>query len=249
MAYTSPSSKQRPFILALIIICCFISIRSSIWQRIFRTAGLIAYEYIVGFIFHSSYWLCLAKLHPSPSTTSSSAKNWWAFNQVFNSRIDIVYLPPFDGKNPRYVPSRSKLFFSRLWDLIWLVGVIYVLDTFHLNIQPEDFMIEETGFLDRIFAITPREAIIRVYMVIHGYGLAYCALRAAHSAATCVALAYGDSPQRWRPLFGSITDATTVRRWYSYVHFLAFARFYNLICFLDTSGITSCAKHSPHMLA
>ncbi|MCJ1388066.1 hypothetical protein MMC18_000910 [Xylographa bjoerkii] len=186
------------------------------WERVFGEAGLVAHEYIIGFIFHSSHWLFLAKIHPPPEESlTKSAKGWFAFKQVFSGRWGIVYLPPFDRKDPQYIPSRSKLFFRRLWDLIWIVGVIYLLNVFKLNLEPEDFVFGDTSFFRRFLDITPRETIIRIYFFIYGNSMAYLGLRGAHSLGTCLAMAYGDDPSRWPPLFGSLREATTVRKWYS----------------------------------
>ena len=216
MAYPSPSSIQRPCILLAITACSLLSVRSPMWGRLFGGANVIAFEYIIGFIFHSSHWLCLVQLSPPPDMKSTGKKKArWAFNQVFNGRWGIAYLPPFDRKDPQYTPSRPKLFLQRLWDLLWTIGLIYLLDRYQLNIEPEDFLTDDPHVLLRLFQITPRELIIRCYMFVHGYGLAYLALRAAHSLGSCLALAWGDSPERWPPLFGSLQEAVTVRRWYS----------------------------------
>ena len=210
LAYTPASSVKRPILLGLIVVCCLISVRSSIARRV---PGLVGCEYVIGFIFHASHFLCLAGLSPPPRS-KTSAKNAWALNQLFNPRWGIAYIPPFSTKDKLYVPSRLKLFLHRLWDAVWTVGVIYLLQTYQLNTVREDYTVP-SGFLRRLADVTPREWVVRIYMTVIGYLVPYCSLRAGHSIFTCLALALGDTPERWPPLFGSLSDAYTVRRFWS----------------------------------
>ncbi|MCJ1397388.1 hypothetical protein MMC11_000581 [Xylographa trunciseda] len=167
-------------------------------------------------MFHSSHWLLLAKIYPpAEESLTKYARGWFAFKQVFSGRWGIVYLPPFDANDPQYIPSRRKLFLQRLWDLSWIVVLIYLLKGFKINIEPEDFVFEPTGFYRRFLDITLRGMIIRIYFCIYGHLMAYLGLRGAHSLGTCLAMIYGDDPSYWPPLFGSLRKATTVRQWYS----------------------------------
>ena len=211
MAYTQPSSSQRPLLALLIGACCLISVRSTTSNRV---PGQVGNEYVIGFMLHASHFLCLAKLHP-PAHSTSSTRRSWAINQVFHGRWGIVYIPPFSKKNCAYVPPRLELFIYRLWDFVWTAGLIYILQTYRLNVDEDDFFGVPNGFIHRLSDVTLREYIIRVYMFILGYTIPYCSLRAAHSLLSCLALACGDTPNRWPPLFGSLAEAYTVRRWYS----------------------------------
>ena len=98
---------------------------------------------------------------------------------------------------------------------MWTSAIIYVCENFPLNTVPEDYLGAPDGFLRRLGEVQPREAVIRHYQAILCYLVPYCALRAWHSGVTCVALAFGARPERWPPLFGSLSDAYTVRRWFS----------------------------------
>ena len=211
MAYTQPSSFQRPLCVLLIIACCLVSVRSTTSNRV---PGQVGNEYVIGFMFHASNFLCLADLHP-PSHSTPSTRRSWAINQVFNGRWGIVYIPPFNKKDYAYIPSRSELFFSRLWDLIWTTGLIYILQTYRLNVDGDDFSEVPDGFIHRLSDVTLREFIVRVYVFVLGYVIPYCGLRASHSLLSCLAIVCGDTPNRWPPLFGSLGQAYTVRRWYS----------------------------------
>lgn len=85
LAYTQPSSAKRPFTLLLIIVCCLISVKSTVSQSI---PGEIGGEYVIGFMFHASHFLCLAKL--SPPAGSTWRGRWaWATNQLFEARWGV----------------------------------------------------------------------------------------------------------------------------------------------------------------
>lgn len=208
LAYTEPSSFLRPVLILIIVCCCLISVRSTISQSV---PAIVGNEYVIGFIFHASHFLCLAKLTP-PKT---SGKHRWTINQLFNARWGISYIPPFSESNKKFIPSRASLFLWRMFDIVWTVSAIYILETYSLNVVRSDFYHVPNGFLRRLSEVTPREVVVRIYMTIKGLAIPYCTLRAGHCMASCLALACGDSPERWPPLFGSIRDAYTIRRWYS----------------------------------
>lgn len=211
LAYTPKSSKQRPFLLVLIVVCCLISVRSTVAADI---PAHVANEYIIGMMFHSSTLLCLANHSPPPNATSS-VKNRWVLNLYLDGRWGVSYIPPFSSKDKTYVPSRRKLFLQRLWDITWTCGLIYLMQTYRLELEPEDYSPVPGRTYWGFYHLTPRELVVRLYMFIDGYTIPYCGLRAAHSLVCCIALACGGSPAAWPPLFGSLAEAYTVRRWYS----------------------------------
>ena len=211
MVYVRPSSYWRPIIVFLILVCCHIANSSSVAALV---PGAIGHEYIVGFVIHASNFICVHQLHP-PAQSTITQKNNFAANQVFNGRWNIAYIPPFCSKDKAYVPSRQSLFLHRLWDLVWTSSIICVLQTYRLNITEEDIVDGPNSILRRLDDVTAREWVIRVYMLIWGNGIPYCSLRAAHSLLSCLSLVCGDTPERWPPLFGSLADAYTVRRYYS----------------------------------
>ena len=211
LVYVSPSSGLRPLVLLSIIICCLVSVRSPFVALV---PGGIGGEYVIGFIFHSSHFLCLAELRPSRKWNASAQRSW-GLNQIIHARWGIAYIPPFRRDDPGSIPSKRRLFLSRFWDLVWTTTVIYLWMLLPLDTNHADFLDVPNGYLRRLHEIDAREAIIRHYKAIFGYVIPYCTLRGAHSLATCIALSLGDSPERWPPLFGKLEDAYTVRRWFS----------------------------------
>lgn len=112
-------------------------------------------------------------------------------------------------------PRGTKLFVSGLWTFIWASGLVWLLDALQLKTDPSNFYGVPKGFLRRFSDLQSREMVIPNYFFFAGYGSAYLTPLAAHSLATCLALALGDTPEHWPPLFWSVGNAYTLRRWYS----------------------------------
>ena len=212
LLHTQPSSIERLFAVAIILLCCLVASRSNLAQMI---PGNVGPEYILGYVLHSSHFLCLAKLSP-PTGLNIESKLTWAFNQIFDCRwgVSTRILPSF-GINKSGVPSRGLFVVQRTWDLFWTIAIAYILETYTLNVAIEDFTNVPSGLLSRLTAVTSREAIIRVYVTITSFVVPYCVLRAIHSLSSCLAVACGDRPEKWPPLFGNLRDAYTVRRYYA----------------------------------
>lgn len=95
LAYFPPSSIARPLTLLVVVGCCLVSVRSGISKAV---PGSVGGEYVIGFIFHASHFLCLARL--SPTAKSTAHERWaWSANQLFEARWGI---------SPEILPSWSK---------------------------------------------------------------------------------------------------------------------------------------------
>ena len=213
-AVTPQHSLIRPLLLAVIIACCLISVRST---YALTFPGAVARDYIIGFIFHSSNFLVVSRTGSPPDVTTPWQRLRFAIDHITDARWGVTVFPPFDERSPRYVPSRGKLFVQRLMDCMVSIALAYYIEN-HSLLLPSDY-IAPNGFLRRIHKVSARELAVRVYLTVIGSLIPYLALRAGHSFASCIALALGDSPERWPPLFGNFSDAYNLRRWYSYVAF------------------------------
>ncbi|MCJ1321831.1 hypothetical protein MMC15_007176 [Xylographa vitiligo] len=211
LAYLPPASPLRRLSLLLITLCCLTSVQSTFSQRV---PGLIGNEYIIGFILHASNFLNIARLSPPPHA-AAKLRLRWVLNQLFDARWGAKYIPPFDVKNPNAVPSKRAFLLIRSSESACLLLFLYVVQQYPLNIVPQDFSDVSDGILHRLHSITIREAVIRVYTYMTSTIVPYCTLRLAHSLASIVAIFSGDVPARWPPLFGSLGDAYTVRRFYA----------------------------------
>ena len=92
---------------------------------------------------------------------------------------------------------------------MWLVRY------YPLNTVPEDFYEVPDGFLHRVQDLGAREMTVRIYTSVTAIAIPALTLRLIHGLASILAVLCGDVPARWPPLFGSIRDAYTVRRFWS----------------------------------
>lgn len=241
-----PRSVYRPIIVALVVICCFVSFNSidmNTWW------GTELAEYVCGFAMYANYFLCLRKL--VTSNTSSPLRNLKAqYEMLFSSRwgIPAKELPNFSAADPEYVPSRRAFLLRRCWTFAWTTSAFAILQSNPLDIWPDDFESPKNQLLRRLPDVSAREWVILFHISISTWFMPYCLFTAAHSLASVVAVAYGDAPIRWRPLFGDIREAYTVQRFFGSVHDgNSFGRHIILTVLLGSFGTSSCAKHSPNM--
>jgi hypothetical protein len=94
LANASAYSPVRPLALLLIAICCLISVRSTITLLI---PGQIGAEYIIGFIFHASHFLLLARVTADQRSTLKQRLQWVVDNVLFEARWGVAEkdLPPW----------------------------------------------------------------------------------------------------------------------------------------------------------
>ena len=212
LIYTRPFTPARFVMQAIIYVCCFISVRSTLSLSVPGQAGG---QYVYGMMMQSSHWMLLAGA--SAATHAKQGREWrWAIDMLFSARWGVSprMLPPFRRKNRSYVPTNGWFLLTRSWDLVWTVALIYLIRRYPLYLYQTDFTTVPDGFLRRISSVTPAEWVIRVYVTLLGKGEPYLALRAGHSLVSVIAVIGGDSPERYPPLFGSIKEAYRVRRFY-----------------------------------
>ena len=213
LVFTAPSSFfLRLTIFAFIVPLCFLAVRSETALAIPGQAGG---QYIYGMMMSCSHFMLLAKA--SALTHAQPGREWrWGWDMLCSARwgVSPKIIPSFRREDRSYVPSRREFLFSRAWDLVWTVTLIYLLANYKLYIYAWDFTMVPDGFLHRISEVSGREWIIRVYMTLVGKGEVYLTLKAGHSLVSLIGVGFGDSPARYPPLFGSIRETYRVRRFY-----------------------------------
>lgn len=216
LAFLPAHSIYRPIFVALVAGCCVTSFH-SIDQHTWWGEELA--EYVCGFAMYASYSLCLRKLVPS-NTSSSLQKFKSQFGMLFSPRwgIPAKELPSFSAEDSELVPSRGAFLSSRLWTFAWTVGAFATLHHYPLDIWPDDFQPPKSQLLRRLPEVSAREWIILFYTCFGNWFMPFCLFTAAHSLASLIAVAFGDAPINWRPLFGDIREAYTVQGFFGSVH-------------------------------
>ncbi|RYC57795.1 hypothetical protein CHU98_g8417 [Xylaria longipes] len=100
-----------------------------------------------------------------------------------------------------------------LWAANHVIAVLFPLALLRLNVQPRDFAPEKQG----IGPVLPQhDLLLRVLVSAHWVWETYCTLSMWHSALSiaCVAILGWDHPSEWPPLFGSVLEAYSLRRFW-----------------------------------
>lgn len=210
-------------ILALVGICCAISLKSVDKQAWW---GIDFAQYTSGFMLNMNYFLFLRKGPKSSSSSSSQAGRkrgggrLKSFIEVqtalFNSRSGIAVkdLPSFRRGEPAYVPSKKEFLIQRSCTLAWAASAFLFAHARPLVLWHDDFASPKDQLLRRICDVSLREWIILIHTAFQIWFKPYCLLNAAHSFVSVIAIALGDSPAHWRPLFGDIREAYTLQRFF-----------------------------------
>ncbi len=207
-----PSSRWRPVLVLVVLINCALSLRGldpqAWWSEQF---GL----YVCGFGLNVSYLACIRPVS-SPPCRSRVQKLKWSLRLLFDSRSGIPSrdLPSFRRDDPLYVPPKGTFLLQRSWTFAWTVSGFLFFRQYGLNVHLDDFQRPKDHLLRRLMDVSPREWVILIHHGFSGWFLPYCSLTAAHSLASVLAVACGDAPGNWRPLFGDIRDAYTVHRFF-----------------------------------
>ncbi|MCJ1331021.1 hypothetical protein MMC10_007708 [Thelotrema lepadinum] len=229
---TDAHSVHRYTFVTLVAVFCTNALRSPLIQSIPGGSGLL---YTVGFVFHSANWLCIQKLMPP---LNDPLPYRWAAGQVFDARWGIRFKPAFNR-----VPSRWGLILWRLLDVAWLGATLYWMSNFRLEIWPDDFLNVPDGFLFRIFNLSAREIVIRLYLYFTSMYTPYCSLRLTHAVCSIIGLLCGSDPSAWPPLFGSPLDAYSLRTYYSkFWHQLMRKPFTSMASLLVKNTVPSASK-------
>ena len=239
IAYTGQSSYLRLLSSVLVAACCIVSSQSTLVSLV---PGYIGSEYVIGFVLQANNLLCLTKIAPPPGL-ESSAQLRWALYETFNHRggVSDGQIPPFDMKNPRNVPSKRNFLLRQLLKMTLAAMMIYLLTMVHPTLELDDWLDVPSDFVHRISSVTSKEALVRVYMAFITQAMPYASLQAAHAMFAFVAVVCGDSPAHWRPIFGDVWEASSIRNFYRFA--------FKPIVILDMSdellgtfGILSCVR-------
>lgn len=164
----------------------------------------------------------------APCTPSSGALStiasrlWWAASHFFECRFnntpwEVANVPPFSRRDAAAVPSRIS--FVSYSTAVSVVCILLVDAARLLNGPPEVnavlFAEDRVKLLMRLGDVTTEEMVLRFMSAILYWTVAYFLIQGVYSgvAAVMVGLWLSDV-QRWKPLFGRLTDAWSVRQFW-----------------------------------
>ena len=132
---------------------------------------------------------------------------------------EVRNVPLFSSQDPTYEPTRAV--FLRHHSIM-LVSCYLMLDLLSLGADPEKnemfFAPAMIPFFKRLGQVSGEELAMRIFGTL-GSGLGVlCSQQGVYSTLALIAVGLGLSePRYWRPLFGSVSDAYTLRRFWRYV--------------------------------
>lgn len=238
MAYTPPASTPRRFAVVIAGFYTAFILYYSDKSFIGNNGKEFFGHCTIGLLIYSSYWLCIIKVAPGKRNPVSETEltsldlekalpdvapslvNYakWAYNVLANPRgigtdWQCRNLPVFSIKNPDWAPSRRRFIISQAVTSICFFTVMQAYESSlpYLGFQDEDFSPAKASFFRRIKDVTPREMLIRVFIVLDCYLPQYFLYRGFRSLVGAASVIMGNTPASWPPLFGGFRHAYSLR--------------------------------------
>ena len=150
---------------------------------------------------------------------------WWAASHIFNYRFigtpwEVPNVPAFSKSDPDYVPSKRQF----LWSSLCAVMLsLFLLDcTSLMSAPPEEigvlFSKEREGFFSRLGSVTVEEVPTRLITIFMASLCIYLLFQVIYCTTAFIMVGLRLSDLRtWRPLYGSVGDAWSLRSFWGYV--------------------------------
>ncbi|EXJ56362.1 uncharacterized protein A1O5_12629 [Cladophialophora psammophila CBS 110553] len=216
MAFSSADSRFRVIAILVIVILvrqCLLTIDEP------SDVGELFRLYMCGYALYANEFLLLKKL-TVPALPSTPQRLLSGLKLLFSPRLYVSRkaIPPFDSKEPNYVPTRSKFLCRQAIRIAWMVATYYcIFHRYSLRILVTDYARPREHLLRRLPQVSGRETIVRVYTAFKEHFRNYLLMSLGHSTTSLVGVfLFQDDPADWPPLYGSLKDAYTVRRYYSH---------------------------------
>ena len=220
-ALIPPSRLMRyPFVLIILV---FVH-RTIINAREIHGSGHQISTYICGFALYSHYYLIVTRETAPPANSSlERLSNVGVFFFSPRRNLPAARIPSFSASDPNYVPSRQVFLFTGIIRVLLALVYLCIQRNYMLNIYDSDYGSPHDRLLSRLLTfslqnnnkITARECVIRVYVALTTLTGEYSLHNIVHTSASLigVGLLY-HSPSQWRPLYGPLKEAYTIRRFY-----------------------------------
>ena len=136
-------------------------------------------------------------------------------NRYCGTPHEVPHVPPFSYRDPTYVPSRGKFLLDKA--AVCLVSYL-VLDLAGSNSQPGKNKVLYSAEEVPLFGtrgISRERLQVRLYTTLGFWVANYCVVQLVLGVSALIRVAIGlDGPKYWRPIFGSLSEAYSIRRFW-----------------------------------
>jgi hypothetical protein len=154
--------------------------------------------------------------------TKSRRRILWGVSHIFDSRLsgtpwEVKNVPHFSEQNPDYIPSKTTFLRNNI--LRCFISVL-LLDlarpSADITQNATLFADSKVPFLARLSSVTAEDVVMRVVTTTASTAITYLLFQAMYSSAAVFMVGLNLSRiERWRPLFGDLTDVWSLRRAWS----------------------------------
>ncbi|KAL9120579.1 MAG: hypothetical protein Q9187_002866 [Circinaria calcarea] len=128
-------------------------------------------------------------------------------------------MPPFSAKNPKYIPSRGQFLLHKaaIFLICYTILDLATSGPPQPDVNAKNFSARKVPLFSRLSTVSGEDLIIRLATTVGLWVSLYCVIQVGTSlhAFICVALNI-DEPKDWRPSFGSLKEAYSVCRFWSF---------------------------------
>lgn len=244
LAFVSPyATTARLAASAMTAVICFEAIRRCNKD----TSESSSYaDYMFGLAFHTNCYLVLLNLSPPSNLKTAWQKLQWGTNALFSPRMGTK---PYRRDPPT---TTRKQFLTRRLTVALAIGAlwIYIRDGSRFypeDLEPSDWHPSKTYMTPALLngTFTLRDFWLRAVIAFHAYSGSALTICGAHTVCALIAVGVFDSPlQAWPPLFGDVTQAYTLRRWYSHFWHKAMRKAFTIHAVVATEKRLGLRKHT-----
>jgi hypothetical protein len=196
--------------------------------------------------FHTNCYLVLLNISPPPKLKTSREKLQWGINAEFSPRMGTH---PYRKDPPE---TTKRQFLLRRLTVAICIGTIWLYIRegdrfFPKHLGPKDWQLSKTYMTPQILNGTPtlRDVWFRAVLCFYSYSGSALCICGGHTICALIAVGVFDSPlQSWPPLFGDITQAYTLRRWYSHFWHKAMRKAFTAHAAIVTEKCFGLRKHT-----
>lgn len=173
--------------------------------------------YMSNFIFHLNSLLNIYCYTP-PQGMALSGRFRLAFRQTINPRGLGMKWQHRGGRTASRYMTKAPYLRRQCVLVILAFSIISLWDNgFYcpLFLRREDLAPGKETWFRRLSSVTTRELLVRVFITFSSQVDDYFTLLFIHSVISIVGLLCGDEPEEWPPMFGSLTEAYTLRGYWT----------------------------------